>query len=316
VNNIWLDFEKPIVELEKKIQELKVIESPEIAEEITRLEKQAERLRKKIYSNLTRWQRVQLARHPRRPYSLDIISLIATDFVETHGDRLFADDNAVVAGLGQIDHYPVVIVAEQKGRDIKEKIRRNFGSPHPEGYRKALRLFYFAQKFSLPVICLVDTPGAYPGIGAEERGQAEAIARNMREMSLLETPIIVVIIGEGCSGGAIALALGDRVFMFENSYYSVISPEGCASILWRDSTKAQEAAEAMKITAQDVLALKIIDRVIPEPVGGAHRDWNAMAANLKQVLIETLDELTRIPTSKLIEQRVEKYRRMGIVGEG
>lgn len=316
MNNIWLDFEKPIVELEKKIQELKVIESPEIAEEITRLEKQAERLRKKIYSNLTRWQRVQLARHPRRPYSLDIISLIATDFVETHGDRLFADDNAVVAGLGQIDHYPVVIVAEQKGRDIKEKIRRNFGSPHPEGYRKALRLFYFAQKFSLPVICLVDTPGAYPGIGAEERGQAEAIARNMREMSLLETPIIVVIIGEGCSGGAIALALGDRVFMFENSYYSVISPEGCASILWRDSTKAQEAAEAMKITAQDVLALKIIDRVIPEPVGGAHRDWNAMAANLKQVLIETLDELTRIPTSKLIEQRVEKYRRMGIVGEG
>jgi acetyl-CoA carboxylase carboxyl transferase subunit alpha len=316
VNSVWLDFEKPIVELEKKIQELKALESPEIVEEITRLEKQAERLRKKIYSNLTRWQRVQLARHPRRPYSLDIINLIVTDFVETHGDRLFADDNAIVAGLGQIDQYPVVIIAEQKGRDIKEKIRRNFGSPHPEGYRKALRLFYFAQKFSLPVICLVDTPGAYPGVGAEERGQAEAIARNMREMSLLETPIVVVIIGEGCSGGAIAIALGDRVFMFENSYYSVISPEGCASILWRDSTKAQEAAEAMKITAQDLLALKIIDRVIPEPVGGAHRDWNGMAVNLKQVLVATLDELTKLPTGKLIEQRVEKYRRMGIVQEG
>ncbi len=316
MNSIWLDFEKPIVELEKKIQELKALESPEIVEEITRLEKQAERLRKKIYSNLTRWQRVQLARHPRRPYSLDIINLIVTDFVETHGDRLFADDNAIVAGLGQIDQYPVVIIAEQKGRDIKEKIRRNFGSPHPEGYRKALRLFYFAQKFSLPVICLVDTPGAYPGVGAEERGQAEAIARNMREMSLLETPIVVVIIGEGCSGGAIAIALGDRVFMFENSYYSVISPEGCASILWRDSTKAQEAAEAMKITAQDLLALKIIDRVIPEPVGGAHRDWNGMAVNLKQVLVATLDELTKLPTGKLIEQRVEKYRRMGIVQEG
>lgn len=316
MNSVWLDFEKPIVELEKKIQELKALESPEIVEEITRLEKQAERLRKKIYSNLTRWQRVQLARHPRRPYSLDIINLIVTDFVETHGDRLFADDNAIVAGLGQIDQYPVVIIAEQKGRDIKEKIRRNFGSPHPEGYRKALRLFYFAQKFSLPVICLVDTPGAYPGVGAEERGQAEAIARNMREMSLLETPIVVVIIGEGCSGGAIAIALGDRVFMFENSYYSVISPEGCASILWRDSTKAQEAAEAMKITAQDLLALKIIDRVIPEPVGGAHRDWNGMAVNLKQVLVATLDELTKLPTGKLIEQRVEKYRRMGIVQEG
>ncbi len=315
MNNILLDFEKPIFELEKKIQELKAINSPEIAEEIDRLERQAERLRKKIYSNLTAWQRVQLARHPRRPYSLDIINLIVRDFIQLHGDRLFGDDAAIVCGIGQIDEYPVVIVAEQKGRDIKEKIQRNFGSPHPEGYRKALRIFYFAEKFSLPIVCIVDTPGAYPGVGAEERGIAESIARNLREMALLETPIVVLILGEGCSGGAIAIALGDRILMMENAYYSVISPEGCASILWRDSARAKDAAEAMKITAQDLDKFKIIDRIIPEPLGGAHRDWSVTAQNIKQAIIETLDELLKIPIAKLVQQRVEKYRRMGVQRE-
>ncbi len=316
MNGIWLDFEKPIVELEKKIQELKTIESPEILEEIGRLEKQAERLRKKIFSNLTPWQKVQLARHPRRPHSLDIINLITKDFIEMHGDRLFSDDNAIVSGIAQIDQYPVVVIAEQKGRDIKEKIRRNFGSPHPEGYRKALRLFFFAEKFSLPIVCIVDTPGAYPGVGAEERGIAESIARNLREMALLETPIVVLILGEGCSGGAIAIALGDRILMMENAYYSVISPEGCASILWRDSAKAQEAAEVMKVTAHDLIKSNVIDQIIREPIGGAHRDWPACAQNIKKALIECLDELTKVPIGKLIEQRIEKYRRMGMFLEG
>ncbi|MEO0226260.1 MAG: acetyl-CoA carboxylase carboxyltransferase subunit alpha [candidate division WOR-3 bacterium] len=248
-------------------------------------------------------------------HALDIINLIVRDFIQLHGDRLFGDDAAIVCGIGQIDEYPVVIVAEQKGRDIKEKIQRNFGSPHPEGYRKALRIFYFAEKFSLPIVCIVDTPGAYPGVGAEERGIAESIARNLREMALLETPIVVLILGEGCSGGAIAIALGDRILMMENAYYSVISPEGCASILWRDSARAKDAAEAMKITAQDLDKFKIIDRIIPEPLGGAHRDWSVTAQNIKQAIIETLDELLKIPIAKLVQQRVEKYRRMGVQRE-
>ncbi len=315
MNDIWLDFEKPIVELEKKIRELKDIDSPEVQEEVARLEKQAERLSNKIYSNLNRWQRVQLARHPRRPYPLDIINLMITDFTEMHGDRLFGDDSAIVAGIGRLDSYSVVIVAEQKGRDTKEKIRRNFGMPHPEGYRKALRLFHFAEKFSMPIICLVDTPGAYPGVGAEERGQAEAIARNLREMALLETPIIVVILGEGNSGGAIAIALGDRILMLENSYYSVISPEGCASILWRDSSKATEAAEAMKITAPDLQKFNIIDVIIPEPVGGAHRDWATTAQNIKKNVADSLAELLKIPVNQLIEQRIDKYRKIGVQRE-
>lgn len=233
-----------------------------------------------------------------------------------HGDRLFSDDSAIVAGIARMDEFRVVIVGEQKGRDTKEKIRRNFGMPHPEGYRKALRLFYFAEKFSLPIICIIDTPGAYPGVGAEERGQAEAIARNLREMALLETPIIVIILGEGNSGGAIAIALGDRILMLENAYYSVISPEGCASILWRDSSKAREAAEAMKIIAGDLEKFNAIDRVIAEPTGGAHRDWQLTAQNIKKATTEVLEELTKLSINKLIEQRIEKYRRLGVYKEG
>jgi acetyl-CoA carboxylase carboxyl transferase subunit alpha len=313
MNGIWLDFERPIVELEKKIEELKGLQGVE--EEIERLKAQAEKLKKRIYSNLTRWQRVQLARHPRRPYPLDLLPLFTNDFIELCGDRLFANDLAIVAGIAQIEEFSVALVSQQKGRDTKEKIRRNFGMPHPEGYRKALRIMKMAAKFNMPIITLVDTPGAYPGVGAEERGQAEAIAINLFECAILPVPIIVVILGEGGSGGALAIAVGDRIFMMENSIYSVISPEGCASILWRDASKNKDAAEALKITAQDLLKQKIVDGIIPEPVGGAHFDYDFTAASIKKTVLENLRELTKIPPDELIASRIGKYRHMGIYTE-
>ncbi|MGB3479015.1 MAG: acetyl-CoA carboxylase carboxyltransferase subunit alpha [bacterium] len=313
MNGIWLDFERPIVELEKKIEELKGLKG--VDEEITRLESQAKRLKKKIYSNLSRWQRVQLARHPRRPYPLDIIPLITEDFIELHGDRRFGDDWAVVSGIAKFDKFNVAIVAQQKGRDTKEKIKRNFGMPHPEGYRKALRIMKMAAKFAMPIINMVDTPGAYPGAEAEERGQAEAIATNLFECAVLPVPIVVLILGEGGSGGALAIAVGDRILMLENSIYSVISPEGCASILWRNSSKNKEAAEALKITASDLVKLGIIDEIVLEPMGGAHLDPEQTAKNIKDALIKHLDELTKTPIDKLIPLRISKFQNMGVYKE-
>lgn len=313
MNGIWLNFERPIVELEKKIEELKGLKG--VDEEIKRLESQAKRLKKKIYSNLSRWQRVQLARHPRRPYPLDIIPLITEDFIELHGDRRFGDDWAVVSGVAKFDKFNVAIVAQQKGRDTKEKIKRNFGMPHPEGYRKALRIMKMAAKFSMPIINMIDTPGAYPGADAEERGQAEAIATNLFECAVLPVPLVVLILGEGGSGGALAIAVGDRILMLENSIYSVISPEGCAAILWRDSSKNKEAAEALKMTASDLLNFNIIDEIVPEPVGGAHLDPEQTAKNIKDVLIKHLDELTKIPIDKLIPMRISKFQNMGVYKE-
>lgn len=310
MNGLWLDFERPLIELEEKIAELKNLKGVE--EEIARLETQAERLRKKIYSNLSRWQRVQLARHPRRPYAMDLIKLVFDDFIELHGDRRFSDDPAIVAGLARLETHRIVLIAQQKGRDTREKIRRNFGSPHPEGYRKALRLMKFAGKFRLPIVTFVDTPGAYPGRGAEERGQAEAIAENLFECAVLPVPIVVIVIGEGGSGGALAIALGDRILMLENAIYSVISPEGCASILWRDSSRNKDAAEALKITAQDLIEFKIIDAIVAEPLGGAHFDYGLTARNIRQALIDNVAGLSGLAVEKLIEERVGKYRAMGV----
>ncbi len=313
MNGIWLDFERPIIDLEKKIEELKGLRGVE--EEIRRLKGQAERLKKRIYSNLSRWQRVQLARHPRRPYPLDFLSLIAADFIELHGDRRFGDDLALVAGMAKLDKFSVVIIGQQKGRDTKEKIRRNFGMPHPEGYRKALRIAKLAAKFNLPIVSMVDTPGAYPGVGAEERGQAEAIATNLFEFATLPVPIIVLVVGEGGSGGALAIAVGDRILMLENAIYSVISPEGCASILWRDASKNRDAAESLKITAQDLIRFNIIDEIVPEPVGGAHMDYHETAKNVKAAILRNLEELLPIPTKDLISSRIEKFRKMGVYKE-
>lgn len=313
-----LDFEKPIVEIERKIAELKeysLSEDIEIQQEIERLEAKAQKLRLEIYSKLSRWQRVQLARHPNRPYTLDYISRIIDDFIELHGDRNFADDPAIIAGIGKLDGMPVAIIGHQKARDTKEKLRRNFGMPHPEGYRKALRVMKLAAKFNRPVISLIDTPGAYPGIGAEERGQAEAIARNLFEMSHLPVPILIIIIGEGASGGALGIGVGDRVLMMENTWYSVISPEGCAAILYRDAGKAPQAAEAMKVTPPDLLEMGVIDRIIEEPVGGAHSDHDKAAAILKQVIKEELAVLQEITPPLLIEKRVQKFGKMGAWSE-
>lgn len=310
MNGIWLDFERPIVELEKKIEELKGLKG--VDEEVQRLKSQAEKLKKSVYSNLTRWQRVQLARHPRRPYPLDIIGLIADSFVELHGDRRFADDPAIIAGIAKVGPQSLTIIAHQKGRDTKEKIKRNFGMPHPEGYRKAMRIMKTAAKLGLPIVTMVDTPGAYPGIGAEERGQAEAIATNLFECATLETPILVIILGEGGSGGALAIALGDRIMMMENAVYSVITPEGCASILWRDAAKNKEAAEALKMTAQDMQQLHIVDGIIPEPLGGAHLDFEKTAYNIKSAILKNLEELKGIPVSELLDARIKKFREMGV----
>jgi acetyl-CoA carboxylase carboxyl transferase subunit alpha len=313
------EFEVPLNELEQRIEELRQYasgEGLEVGAEILKLQGLTEQLRTEIYSGLTRWQRVQLARHPQRPYTLDYVGHMMTDFIELHGDRLFRDDAAIVGGLGKLDGIPVVIVGQQKGRDTKEKIRRNFGMVHPEGYRKALRLFQMAAKFHKPILTFVDTPGAYPGIGAEERGQSEAIARNLREMSALPTPIVVVVIGEGGSGGALGIAVGDRVLMMENAIYSVISPEGCASILWRDSAKAPQAAEALRLTAPDLLDLGIIDEIVREPVGGAHRDPAGAAAILKERILAALSELLPMPKDELLRQRRAKFANMGKFIEG
>ncbi|HDI00193.1 MAG: acetyl-CoA carboxylase carboxyl transferase subunit alpha [Candidatus Latescibacterota bacterium] len=310
-----LDFERPIVELEEKLEGLRRYaeqEGVDLSDQIARLERELERLREEVFSKLTPWQRVQLARHPDRPYALDYINMMTTDFLELHGDRYFGDDPAVVGGLAKLGGRSVVVVGQQKGRGTKENIARRFGMPNPEGYRKALRLMKLGAKFGLPVISLVDTPGAYPGIDAEERGQAEAIARNLYEMAVLPTPIVVVIIGEGGSGGALGMGVGDRILMMENAWYSVIAPESCSSILWRSHEKKEEAAEALKLTAQDLLKLGVVDRVVPEPLGGAHRDPEGAARTLKEVLVEELDALADLPPEELIRRRREKFYRMGV----
>lgn len=314
----WLDFEKPLQELEKKIGDLQSLAEsghPELIEEIERLKQIVEKKRRETYEKLTRWERVQLARHPLRPYTNDYIRMITSYFCELHGDRLFGEDRAIVGGLAVIGDYRVVLVGQQKGRDTKENLLRNFGMPHPEGYRKALRLFRLAAKLNKPVVTLIDTPGAYPGIGAEERGQAEAIARNLFEMARLPVPILVIVIGEGGSGGALAIGVGDIVLMMEYSIYSVISPEGCAAILWGDRAKAKQAAEALKITAPDLLQLGVIDGIIPEPIGGAHHDPKQAAENLKKAIIENLGLLAKIPREVLLKRRLEKYSRMGVYRE-
>lgn len=314
----YLDFEKPIFELESKIRELRDFstENVDFSSDIKKLEKKAAKLREDIFSNLDRWQRTQLARHMNRPYTLDYIEHIFTDWFEVHGDRNFRDDPALVCGFARFNGEPCVIIGHQKGRDTKEKVYRNFGMPNPEGYRKALRVMKMAEQFDLPVFCFVDTPGAFPGIGAEERGQAEAIARNLREMAALTVPVIVTVTGEGGSGGALAIAVGNRVLMMEYSVYAVISPEGCAAILWNDGTKGPTAAEALKLTANDIKELKvIIDEVVPEPLGGAHINPSQAAANLKEALTKHLDELKELSGEELVEQRYQKFRAMSVVVE-
>ena len=310
----FLDFEAPIAELESKIEELRFVQDDsavDISEEIERLQKKSQALLKDIYAKLTPWQVAQLARHPQRPYTLDYVGDIFTDFHELHGDRSYADDASIVGGLARFNGLPAMVLGHQKGRDTKERTARNFGMSKPEGYRKALRLMKLAEKFGLPVFTFVDTPGAYPGVDAEERGQSEAIARNLLEMSHLKTPIVVAVIGEGGSGGALALGVGDEILMMEYSIYSVISPEGCASILWRDTAKAEVAAEMMKITAPDLKKFGVIDRIIPEPLGGAHRDHKAAADALKAALLETLPPLLSLSMPQLLERRYQKFREMG-----
>jgi acetyl-CoA carboxylase carboxyl transferase subunit alpha len=307
-----LEFEKPIVELEKKIEELNLLsrEGLDISADVAALESRVEAMRRDIFSNLSRWQTAQVARHINRPFTLDYIREIFTDFTELHGDRAFGDDHAIVGGLARLEDRPVMVIGHQKGRDTKEKVFRNFGMPNPEGYRKALRLMQMAEQFGLPVITFVDTPGAYPGIGAEERGQAEAIARNLRDMASLKTPVVVCITGEGGSGGALAIAVGNRVLMLEHSVYSVISPEGCAAILWSDGSKGSQAADALKLTAQDIITLGVIDEIVREPVGGAHRDHVTTAANLKEAILRNLAELTTLSGDELLEDRYRKFRAM------
>jgi acetyl-CoA carboxylase carboxyl transferase subunit alpha len=311
-----LDFEKPIAELQRKLEELK--KHPEthslgirFEEEIAQIEKKIAETRKQIFSNLTAWQRVQLARHPKRPFVLDYLETTFSDFSELHGDRLFAEDRAIVGGFAKLGPYKVVVVGTQKGRDTKESIRRNFGSAHPEGYRKALRLMRLADKFNLPIITLIDTAGAYPGIGAEERHIAEAIAVNLREMMMLSVPIVAVVIGEGGSGGALGIGVADRVLILENAYYSVISPEGCAAILWKDRAAAAKAAEALKITARDLSQLGLADEMVPEPLGGAHNDPATTAATLKQHLLNNVEQLFKVPAADLLKQRYAKFRAHG-----
>lgn len=317
-NNQGLDFERPILELEKKIEELKNLSAGEIdfTAEINSLQSKLDKARRNVFKSLTAWQKVQIARHPQRPYMLDHVGLIFEEFIELFGDRCYADDKALIGGFATLDGERVMILGHQKGRDTKENLMRNFGSAHPEGYRKALRLMRLAEKFSLPILTFVDTPGAYPGIGAEERGQAEAIAVNLREMMTLRTPVIVTIIGEGGSGGALGIGIGDRVIMLENAYYSVISPEGCAAILWKDKARAADAAVALKLTSRDQLGFGLVDEIVPEPLGGAHRDPEAVAAALKERLITNLKELASLSLEELLEKRYRKFRRMGVFEEG
>ena len=319
MNLNFLDFEQPIAELEAKIDELRFVgddSQVNISSEIRRLKAKSEALTRNIFSSLSAWQVAQVARHPQRPYTLDYIERLFTDFEELHGDRAYADDPAIVGGLARFDGRPVMVIGQQKGRDTKAKVQRNFGMPRPEGYRKALRLMRLAEKFGLPVITFIDTPGAYPGVGAEERGQSEAIARNLLEMSDLNTPIVAVVIGEGGSGGALAIGVGDRVLMLQYSIYSVISPEGCASILWKSPEKSADAAEAMGITAQKLHALGLVDEVVPEPLGGAHRDYDGTAATVREKLAAYLAQLDELPREQLLAQRYERLVGYGDFREG
>jgi acetyl-CoA carboxylase carboxyl transferase subunit alpha len=321
---VILDFEKPIAEIEKQLQDIRAAaldKSKKVSAQMQQLEgkhlkvleEKLEALRKNIYGNLTPWQRVQIARHPQRPYTLDYLGILATDFIEMHGDRLFAEDRALIGGVGSFEGQPVMFIGHQKGHDLKENLKRNFGCAHPEGYRKALRLMQMAEKFSLPVVVFIDTPGAYPGIGAEERGQAEAIAVNLREMVSIATPIIAIVIGEGGSGGALGVGVADRVLVLENAYYSVISPEGCAAILWKNSAKASEAADVLKLTGKDLLKLGLIDGIVPEPQGGAHRDPQAAAATIRGIIAKYLKELSGLESKELLKQRYKKFRSMGVI---
>ncbi len=314
MNLNFLDFEQPIAELEAKIEELRYVSDDSkvnIGEEIARLQAKSKALTKSIFSGLSAWQVTQVARHPQRPYFLDYVERIFTGFKELHGDRVYADDQAIVGGMARLAGRPVMVIGHQKGRDTKSKVRRNFGMPRPEGYRKAMRLMHLAKRFSLPILTFIDTPGAYPGVGAEERGQSEAIARNLAVMSSLKVPVICTVIGEGGSGGALAIGVGDRVLMLQYSIYSVISPEGCASILWKSADKAEEAADAMAVTADRILALKLIDEVIQEPLGGAHRDPDAMAQTLENALCERLKELEGLRPDRLQSERYKRWRKYG-----
>ena len=311
----FLDFERPIAELEAKIEELRLVGTDgsfNISDEIARLESKSRDLTKQVFKSLKAWQVVQLARHPLRPYSLDYISRIFTDFDELHGDRLYADDKAIVAGLAKLNGDAVLVIAQQKGRDTKEKVARNFGMPHPEGYRKALRLMKLAERFNIPIITLIDTPGAYPGIGAEARGQSEAIATNLKFLAQVNVPVICVVIGEGCSGGALGIGVGDKILMLQYSYYATISPEGCAAILWKSGDKAAEAAEVMNLTADKLLKLKLIDEIIPEPLGGAHRDPDQIALDVKCALSSALKKLLAIPKEQLLSNRYQRLLSIGL----
>tara|TARA_R100001143_G_C3361295_1_gene136443 strand:+ start:6349 stop:7308 length:960 start_codon:yes stop_codon:yes gene_type:complete len=310
----YLEFEQPIADLEKKIEELNELSVGDevLKPEIDRLRKKADQLRESIFSNLTRWQRVQLARHPERPYTLDYIHLIADEFVELHGDRYFADDKAMIGGLATIDGQTVMIIGQQKGRDTKSRQYRNFGMANPEGYRKAYRLMKLAQKFGIPVVTFLDTPGAFPGLEAEERGQAEAIAKNLKLMATLEVPIVTIVIGEGASGGALGIGMGNEIYMMENTWYSVISPESCSSILWKTWEFKEQAASALKLTAKDLLELKIIDGIISEPLGGAHRDFEKSADAVKKQIMKSLKQLKKKKADALIDQRIKKYSEMGV----
>lgn len=308
------DFEKPIVELENKIEELEkspTASTGDAQDEISKLKAELMKLKNEIYSNLTPWQRVQIARHINRPHSLDYINTFIEGFVELHGDRFFGDDPAVVAGIGNFNGQSVAIISQQKGKDTKENLARNFGMSHPEGYRKALRIMKMADKFNIPIIILIDTPGAFPGIGAEERGQAEAIAKNIKEMSTLRVPILIVIIGEGASGGALGIGIGDIILMLENAWYCVISPEGCASILYRDKNLAPKAAEALKLSAPDLMELKVIDEIVKEPLGGAHKNPEKTFEYVKEAIERNLKKLMNTDTETLMKNRFEKYRKMG-----
>ena len=315
----FLEFERPIAELEAKIDELRYVGTDSdvnINEEVARLKKKSEELTRSIFSKLSAWQVAQVARHPMRPYTADYLEMIAPDFQELHGDRMYADDHAIIGGVGRLDGRAVMFIGQQKGRDTKERVRRNYGMPRPEGYRKALRLMRLAEKFSLPVVTLIDTPGAYPGIGAEERGQSEAIARNLFVMARLRTPVICIVIGEGGSGGALAIGVGDRVLMMQYSIYSVISPEGCASILWKSAERAEDAAEAMRITAQNLSEFKLIDEVLAEPLGGAHRDPTAAGEIIRNAILKHLEDLDRLSIDELLEQRRRRIAGFGDFKEG
>ncbi len=314
----YLDFEKPIADLEARLEETRQLAKTSninVSEAVEVLEQSINRLRQEIFQNLTRWQRVQLSRHPDRPYTLDYISLMCDEFIELHGDRTVRDDPAMVGGFGKIRDQTVMIIGQQKGRNTKQRQHRNFGMPNPEGYRKALRLMKMAEKFGKPIITLIDTPGAFPGLEAEERGQGEAIARNLKEMFMLTVPVICIVIGEGASGGALGIAIGDRVLMLENTWYSVISPENCSTILWRSWNFKEQAAEAMKVTAKDMTSFKLVDGIVDEPLGGAHNDHQAMAQHLKTVILDALTELNALSPDERINQRIDKFCSMGVVVE-